>query len=67
MSSQTQEELNRRLLLTTREAADLLRRSPQTLRVWAMNENGPITPVRTRPNAPLLWRLADIEALICSQ
>lgn len=53
-----------RPLLTTREAAELLRRAPQTLRIWAMRDDGPIRPVRTKPNAPLLWRRADIEALM---
>ncbi|MCP4678139.1 MAG: helix-turn-helix domain-containing protein [Deltaproteobacteria bacterium] len=51
-------------LLTTKEAAELLRRAPHTLRVWAMRDTGPISPIRTRPNAPLLWRRSDIEALI---
>ena len=53
-----------RPLLTTREAAEILRRAPQTLRTWAMRDDGPIRPVRTKPNAPLLWRRADIEALM---
>jgi len=52
-------------LLTTSECAELLRRSEQTLRVWAMNESGPISPVRTKKGAPLLWRRRDIESLIC--
>jgi hypothetical protein len=64
MPNQNHEDIPCQTLLTTREAAELLRRSPQTLRVWAMKESGPIFPVRTRPNAPLLWRRTDIEALI---
>jgi hypothetical protein len=53
-------------LLTTNEAAQLLRRSPVTLRKWAMasGKEGPIQPVRTMRGAKLLWRLSDIEELI---
>lgn len=35
-----------KLLLTTSEAAHLLGLQPQTLRRWAIYENGPITPIR---------------------
>ncbi|MBO3656733.1 helix-turn-helix domain-containing protein [Acinetobacter haemolyticus] len=35
-----------KLLLTTNEAAHLLGLQPQTLRRWAIYENGPITPIR---------------------
>lgn len=35
-----------KLLLTTNEAAYLLGLQPQTLRRWAIYENGPITPIR---------------------
>ncbi|MEN4984471.1 helix-turn-helix domain-containing protein [Acinetobacter modestus] len=34
------------LLCTTAEAAQLLGMQPQTLRKWAINENGPIVPKR---------------------
>lgn len=34
------------LLCTTSEAAKLLGMQPQTLRKWAIFENGPITPKR---------------------
>jgi len=51
-------------MLTTKETANVLRRSEQTLRVWAMRDNGPLRPVRTRKGAPLLWRRSDIERLI---
>lgn len=37
---------NEKLLLTTNEAAQLLGLQPQTLRRWAIYENGPITPIR---------------------
>lgn len=48
--------------LTTKEAARLLNRSPQTLRVWAMYENGPIRPQRV--NRRLQWATADVMRLI---
>lgn len=35
-----------KLLLTTNEAAYLLGLKAQTLRRWAIYENGPITPIR---------------------
>ncbi|WP_246891154.1 helix-turn-helix domain-containing protein [Acinetobacter baumannii] len=35
-----------RLLLSTKDAAELLGLQPQTLRRWAIYENGPLTPIR---------------------
>ncbi|WP_228268790.1 helix-turn-helix domain-containing protein [Acinetobacter ursingii] len=35
-----------KLLLSTKEAAQMLGLKPQTLRRWAIYENGPITPIR---------------------
>lgn len=37
---------NEKLLLTTNEAAALLGLKPQTLRRWAIYENGPLVPIR---------------------
>lgn len=37
---------NSQLLLSTKEAAEMLGIKPQTLRRWAIYENGPITPIR---------------------
>ena len=51
-----------RLVLTTKEAAHLLNRAPQTLRVWATYENGPIQPQRVRGR--LLWSTEDVMKLI---
>ena len=48
--------------LTTKEAARLLNRAPQTLRVWATYENGPIRPQRL--NRRLLWATEDVIKLI---
>lgn len=47
-----------RPMLTTEEAAFYLNRRPQTLRVWACTEEGPIRPVRV--NGRLGWRVADV-------
>ena len=51
-------------MLTTREAAEILRRKKNTLRLWAAKGNGPIQPVRLKPGGLLLWRKADILKLI---
>lgn len=55
-------EIPDRLTLTTKEAAYLLNRAPQTLRVWATYDNGPIRPQRV--NRRLIWMTKDITALI---
>lgn len=47
-----------RPMLTTAEAAFYLNRRPQTLRVWACREHGPIRPVRL--HGRLGWPLAEI-------
>jgi len=51
-----------RKVITTEEAAALLNRKPQTLRVWASRENGPIRPIRI--NGRLAWKLNEIDLLI---
>jgi hypothetical protein len=43
-------------------AAFHLTRQPQTMRVWACHENGPIRPIRI--NGRLLWSVADIKRLL---
>ena len=43
-------------------AAYYLNRKPQTLRIWACLENGPIRPLRI--NGRLEWRVQDIKKLI---
>lgn len=55
-------ELETRTALPTGEAAHHLSRKPQTLRIWACHENGPIRPIRI--NGRLAWRTADIRALL---
>jgi hypothetical protein len=48
--------------LTTAEAAVALNRKPQTLRMWACNENGPVRPVRV--HGRLAWPANQIAALL---
>lgn len=47
--------------LTTAELAFYLNRRPQTLRVWACLENGPIRPLRI--GGLLAWPTAQAKAL----
>lgn len=47
--------------LDTASAAFYLNRKPQTLRVWASLENGPIRPLRIYGR--LAWSVTDIKRL----
>jgi len=47
--------------LTTSECAYYLNRRPQTLRVWACNEDGPIRPKRIA--GILAWPTSEVKAL----
>jgi hypothetical protein len=49
-------------LLTTAEAAELLRLNPQTLRKWACKDTGPIKPRRF--TSKLLWSADEIRVLV---
>lgn len=51
-----------RAALTTAEAAGHLNRAEQTLRLWAMRENGPIRPLRI--NGRLAWPTAELRRLL---
>jgi hypothetical protein len=51
-----------RPLLTTAEAAFYLNRQPQTLRIWACAENGPVRPHRI--NGRLGWPVAEIRRIL---
>jgi predicted DNA-binding transcriptional regulator AlpA len=51
----------RRPLLTTKEAAAGLGYAPSTLRHWATERDGPISPVRL--GRSLRWRTNDVRAL----
>lgn len=55
-------ELEQRSTLPTKEAAAHLNRAPQTLRIWAMRESGPIRPVRV--NGRLAWSVNDIKCVL---
>lgn len=55
------EQLNRSAV-TTNEAAFYLNRKPQTLRIWAMRENGLIRPLRI--NGRLAWPVSEIKKLL---
>ncbi len=51
-----------RELVPTDCAAFHLNRRPQTLRIWACRENGPLHPIRF--NGRLGWRVADIRRVL---
>lgn len=51
-----------RSAITTEEAAYYLNRKPQTLRVWAMREDGLIRPIRI--NGRLAWPVNEIKKLL---
>lgn len=55
-------ESERRAALPTTEAAFHLSRAKQTLRLWAMREDGPIRPIRI--HGRLAWKTDDIRALL---
>lgn len=55
-------ELETRANLSTAEAAFHLNRAQQTLRLWAMADNGPIRPRRI--NGRLAWPVANIRELV---
>lgn len=54
--------LEARATLPTSEAALHLNRSPQTLRIWACHESGPIRP--SRVNGRLAWPVAEIKRVL---
>ena len=55
-------ERETRANLSTEEAAFHLNRAQQTLRLWAMREDGPIRPLRI--NGRLAWPVARIKELV---
>jgi len=48
--------------LDTATSAYYLHKAPQTLRVWACKQNGPIRPIRV--GAHLHWKTSDIRKLL---
>jgi hypothetical protein len=55
-------ERETRVNLPTPEAAFHLNRAQQTLRIWAMRENGPIRPIRV--HGRLAWPVARIKEIV---
>jgi hypothetical protein len=55
-------ERETRTALPTSEAAFHLNRAQQTLRLWAMREDGPIRPLRI--NGRLAWPVSDLRCLL---
>jgi hypothetical protein len=51
-----------RAALPTGEAAFHLNRAQQTLRLWAMREDGPIRPMRI--NGRLAWPVAELRRVL---
>lgn len=51
-----------RVIVDTATAAHHLNRRPQTLRIWACLENGPLRPVRV--SGRLGWRVDEIRRLL---
>ena len=51
-----------RATLPTPEAAFHLNRAQQTLRLWAMRENGPIRPIRI--HGRLAWPVAELRRIL---
>ena len=51
-----------RTALPTAEAAGHLSRAQQTLRIWAMREDGPIRPIRV--HGRLAWPVAEIKRVL---
>lgn len=55
-------DLETRTAIPTNEAAFHLNRAQQTLRLWAMRENGPIRPIRV--HGRLAWPVAELRRLL---
>lgn len=52
----------KRSAITTAEAAGHLNRAQQTLRLWAMREDGPIRPLRI--NGRLAWPVSELRRVL---
>jgi len=48
--------------VSTDAAAYYLNRRPQTMRIWACRENGPLRPIRI--HGRLAWLVADLRRLL---
>ena len=54
--------LETRTALPTCEAAYHLNRAQQTMRLWAMREDGPLRPIRI--NGRLAWKTDDLRRVL---
>ena len=55
-------ETNTRRFLTTAQAAEFLKRKPQTLRIWRMRGGGPrYIRMGNNVQAPVMYRLSELE------
>ena len=54
--------LETRTALPTREAAYHLNRAQQTMRLWAMREDGPLRPMRI--NGRLAWPVSELRRVL---
>jgi hypothetical protein len=54
-----------RVAIDTAAAAFHLNRRPQTLRIWACKENGPIRPIRI--NGRLAWPIDELRKLVAGK
>lgn len=52
----------KRAAVPNADAAAHLGRQPQTLRLWACHENGPIRPIRV--HGRLMWKTSDLKRLL---
>lgn len=55
-------EMVNRPTVPTPQAAYYLNRAQQTLRIWAMREDGPVRPLRI--NGRLAWPVADLKRVL---
>ncbi len=55
-------ERETRTTLPTNEAAFHLNRAQQTMRLWAMREDGPLRPLRI--NGRLAWPVSELRRLL---
>ena len=46
----------------TEQAGYYMNRRPQTLRIWACREDGPIRPIRI--NGRLAWKVSDLKKVL---
>lgn len=58
-------EQETRANLPTPEAAYHLNRAQQTLRLWAMRDDGPLRPLRV--HGRLAWPVTELRRILCVQ